>query len=1041
MADSTDALALSDGPAAEPRAATPSVTAVVVAHDPGEWFEETLDSIVTQDYPRIDIVVVDTFGGEDDEGTLDERVRTVAPRATMVDASDTGGFGAAANTVLETDVDSAFLLVCHDDVRLASDTVRILVTEALRSNAGIAGPKLVHWDRPDRLQHVGLQVDQFAAWADVIEPDELDQEQYDAVTDVFAVPSACLLVRAPLFAAIGGFDPGIDRRGDDVDLCWRAQLAGARVLVVPDAVVAHREDMRARLGVDDVRRTRARHQLRTVLVTGGRLRLLRAVPLLALLSVAEMLLALFTGRLGQVKDVFEAWTWNLRRLDEIRRRRAGLNPHVTASRSDIAAAQVAGSVRINAFVRGQIGRGDRAFGREIVSAIRTGTTRFSLIAWGLVVLYVLFGSRSLIGSGVPVMGDFAAFPESGGALIDTWWSSWRERDLGSVGSAPTGLGLLGLLSVVLGGAVGLVRTLWVLGPIFVGLAGAWRLLSVTGSRRAQIGTLVGYVAVPLPWAAVGSGSWSALGMYAAAPWVLRALLEIQAGAPFRGPRGPVRPLASAVVAGGAAVGLVGIFDPTVAVVTVVLACGLVAGALVAVNPSGVVRLVAGSVGVALVAGLLALPFTLDLLLNGFPWHPFAGGRGGAASGVSLVDLIRFSPGPHEPGLFVWAFAVPMAVPLLVGRAWRFDLAVRLWFVALAAWASGYAAVRGWVPFGLPSPAVLVGPAAIAVAGLCGVAVSSLEHDLRRSGFGWRQAMLPVAAAAAVLALLPSVALLESGRWELPRGGYARVLPLADPAIDGSYRIIWIAHPDNLPAEGVPLSGDMAWMASTDGLPDITEASHTPDRGSAEEVEAVLRRIVAGETSRAGRLLGGLAVRYVITLDRLAPAPFSAPETGVPVPANLAETFDTQLDLRRLPGTNSAIGVYENTEWIPLRAAAVAGFDDGIDEVADLRFTAMGSHLGVLPGTGNRLEGAIPDQTEVFVAQTPDLGWTFEVDGEQAARRRAMGWATAYVPTAGGGTGVLSYETPRWRQFAVLGQLILILGTAGFVLRRATGTVD
>ena len=99
----------------EPRAATPSVTAVVVTHDPGAWFEETLDSIVTQEYPRLDLVVVDGTGG----GGLDERVRAVAPNATLIDASDTDGFAAAANTVLETDIESAFLLVCHDDVALA----------------------------------------------------------------------------------------------------------------------------------------------------------------------------------------------------------------------------------------------------------------------------------------------------------------------------------------------------------------------------------------------------------------------------------------------------------------------------------------------------------------------------------------------------------------------------------------------------------------------------------------------------------------------------------------------------------------------------------------------------------------------------------------------------------------------------------------------------------------------------------------------------------------------------------------------------------
>lgn len=1039
MAEPTDDRARIDATAAESRAATPSVTAVVVAHEPGAWFEETLDSLVTQDYPRLELVVVDARGAVEGEVTIDERVRAVAPAATIIDASDTDGFGAAANTVLETDIDSAFLLVCHDDVALDPDAVRTLVTEALRSNIGVAGPKIVHWEKPDLLQHVGLQVDQFAAWADVVEVNELDQEQYDAVTDVFAVPSACVLIRTSLFAAIGGFDPRITRRGDDVDLCWRAQLAGARVMVVPDAKVRHREDMRARLGLDDVRRTRARHQLRTVLVTGGRLRLLATLPLLALLNVAEILIALVTARFSQVSDVVGSWTWNLGRLSEIRRRRAGLRPHITASPKDLAALQVAGSVRINAFVRGQIGRGTRTFGRDIVTAMRTGTTRFSAIAWALVVMFVLFGSRNLFTAGIPAIGDLAAFPDSGGDLVDTWWSSWRSRDVGSVGSTPSGYGLLGVASVVLGGSVGLVRTLWILGPIFIGLIGAWRVLAVTGSRRAQIGTLVAYVALPLPWGALAAGSWSALGMYAAAPWVLRSLLEAQASAPFRTVSGPVRPLASAAAAGGIAVGLIGIFDPTVAIVTVVLSAGLVAGALVAVNPTGLIRLLGGSVLAALIAGFLALPFTLDLLLNGLPWHPFAGGSTGAGDDTRLLDLVRFAVGPGDVGVFIWAFAVPMAVPLLVGRAWRFDLAVRLWFVALTSWALAYVAVRGWVPFGLPSVAVLIGPAAIAVAALCGVAVSALEHDLRRAGFGWRQAMLPAAAVAAVVAVFPSVALLETGRWEVGRGDYSRVLPLADPGIDGSYRIIWVGHPDHLPAEGVALDDDVAWVATVDGLPDITETSHTADRGSAAEIERVLDAVAAGETSRAGRLLSGLSVRYLITVDRLAPAPFSADDAAVPIPVALAETLDTQLDLRRLPGVNSAARVYENTEWMPMRAAAVAGFDDGIDDLFDLGVNPLGSNIGVLVGTADRIAGPLPDQTELLVTQTPDDGWSLTVDGSTAAKRRSLGWATSFVPSAGG-EAVLAYDTPRWRQLVVLAQLLGVTGAFGFVLRRLTGAV-
>ncbi len=1018
----------------EQRAATPSVTAVVVAHDPGAWFEEALDSIVTQDYPRLDVVVVDGTA----DGGLAERVRAVAPDATLIDASDTVGFAAAANTVLETDVESAFLLVCHDDVALASDAVSVLVTEALRSNAGAAGPKLVEWEHPEVLQHVGFVVDQFAAAAEMIEPAERDQEQYDRVRDVFAVPTACVLVRTGLFAAIGGFDPGITRRGEDVDFCWRAQLAGARVLVVPDARVRHRSDLVGRTGVDDIRRTRARHQLRTVLVTGGRVRLLGTLPLLMLLSLAEIIVAAFTARFGQVRDIVSAWTWNLSRLEEVRRRRAGLRPKITVSPGEIRAGQESGSVRINAFVRGQIGRRDRAFGEELITVMRTGTTQFSVLTWALVLGLIVFGSRSLIGGGVPAVGDFVAFPESSGNLIDTWWSSWRDRDLGSVGSTPTGFGLLGILAAVLGGSLGLVRTLWVLGPVLFGLIGAWRILSVTGSRRAQIATLVAYAALPLPWAAIAGASWTTLGVFATAPWVLRALLEAQACAPFRSAAGPTRGLVSASVAAGVAVGLAGIFDPVVAIVTVLVAAGLMAGALVAINPTGVVRLAAALVGAALVGALLTLPVSIELLRSGLPWHPFTDGRTGDASTEPLTDLLRFAIGPDSAALFTWAFVVPMTVPLLVGRAWRFELAVRLWFVALVAWGIALAAVHGALPFGVPEPGVLVAPAAVAVAALCGLCVSAIEYDLRRDGFGWRQVLLPVVIGAAVIAALPGISGIADGRWGLGRGGYENVLPLADPALDGSYRVLWIGHPDHLPAQGSPFVADMAWVATIDGLPDITERTIPAHRGAYEQVELVLDAILEGDTSRAGRLLGGLGVRYLVAVERLAPAPFSDIDDARPLPVALVETLDTQLDLRRLAGVNSALRIYENTEWTPVRAAAVSTFDEGRTSLFDLQVAPITGTIGVLVGDGSRLEGTIPDGVELFVAQTTNGGWRLEIAGVEAAQRRSLDWATTFVPSSRGGEAVLAYTTPRWKQLVVIVQLLALLGTVGLAVRRLIG---
>ena len=37
----------------------PPVVAVVVAHDPGPWFEETLASLDSQDYAELSVLVLD----------------------------------------------------------------------------------------------------------------------------------------------------------------------------------------------------------------------------------------------------------------------------------------------------------------------------------------------------------------------------------------------------------------------------------------------------------------------------------------------------------------------------------------------------------------------------------------------------------------------------------------------------------------------------------------------------------------------------------------------------------------------------------------------------------------------------------------------------------------------------------------------------------------------------------------------------------------------------------------------------------------------
>ncbi|HMS79255.1 MAG TPA: LPS assembly protein LptD, partial [Burkholderiaceae bacterium] len=91
---------------------------------------------------------------------------------------------------------AAFYALLHDDVALDPDALRALVEEAFRSNAGIIGPKLVDWHDPRQLLQVGVGADKTGALAPLNERHELDQEQHDAIRDVFAIPGGCTVVRA-----------------------------------------------------------------------------------------------------------------------------------------------------------------------------------------------------------------------------------------------------------------------------------------------------------------------------------------------------------------------------------------------------------------------------------------------------------------------------------------------------------------------------------------------------------------------------------------------------------------------------------------------------------------------------------------------------------------------------------------------------------------------------------------------------------------------------------------------------------------------------
>ena len=68
---------------------------------------------------------------------------------------------------------------------------------------------------------------------------EKDSGQYDTPTDVLWVTGACLAVRASVWNSLEGLDDRFFAHMEEIDLCWRMQLEGWKVTVVPESTVYH----------------------------------------------------------------------------------------------------------------------------------------------------------------------------------------------------------------------------------------------------------------------------------------------------------------------------------------------------------------------------------------------------------------------------------------------------------------------------------------------------------------------------------------------------------------------------------------------------------------------------------------------------------------------------------------------------------------------------------------------------------------------------------------------------------------------------------
>jgi GT2 family glycosyltransferase len=1023
VVDAPDSPAADADPEGPAPAAPPAVVAVVISHDPGPAFEETLVSLRDQDYRSLSILVVDAASTTDPTPAI----ARIVPSAYVRRLDTDPGFAGAANEVLQVVEGAAFYLFCHDDVALALDAVRAMVEEAFRSNAGVVAPKFVQWDDPSRILSVGETTDKTGVRAALVERGELDQEQHDAVRDVFCAPAGCTLVRSDLFKVLRGFDAAMPALGEDLDLSWRAQVVGARVIAAPAAVVRHAEISAAERPTANARQYVVRHRVRTMLTCYGRWHRIRIVPQAIVLSLLEAVYGVLAGRRDLARDLVAAWRWNIANRAERKANREALDAIRQLPDSEVRRLQVRGSARLAAFVRGQLGgHGDdrvqsvTSAGRDFAESIRRGPQRTTVAVWAAVVVVLAFGTRQLVLGRFPAFADFSAFPSRPWTLFTEWFSGWRTAGLGSESPAPTAFAILGGLGVVFLGAMSVLRRVLFIAPLVVGVAGAWRLAPELRSTRARLVGLVTYLAVPLPYDAFARGRWGGLLVWAAAPWIVRLLVLVSGTTPFDGPRPSSR---RTIVGFGVVLALLAAFVPIVLFTVPIVAIGLGLGSLLAGDRRGSLAPITVALASAGVALVLHLPWTLDFLLPGTQWSAIGGVKSGASTGIA--DLLRFHIGPIGGGAVGFAFLVAAALPLVIGREWRLSLAARAWALATTCWAVAWVGQQSWFPLALGPPDALLAPAAVGLALSAALGVVAFEIDLPGYRFGWRQGASVVAAAALALGTVPVLIAMFDGRWHAPDQSLESVLGFVqdEQATAGPFRVVWLGDPEVLPLAGWRLDDGVAYATTDNGLPLVDGRWAGSSEGATSLIADAIHLAERHDTSRLGRLLAPMGIRYLVISGQSAPGS----DARRPLPADVERALAEQLDLQEVLN-DPELHVYRNVSWAPVRtalrpdAAQASTISPYFDSAATVDLA------GSAPVLTDRVEhtsaqGPVDAGTTVYVADASSPNWALRVGGADMPRAKAFGWANSFAVDRSG-VATLRFNTPILRYAFLLLQVAL-----------------
>ncbi|MCK5919536.1 MAG: glycosyltransferase family 2 protein, partial [Methylococcales bacterium] len=213
----------------------PAISIIIPNWNGKQHLTACLTSLRRQTFQKYEVIVADNGSTDGSQ----ELIRADYPDVRLIELGRNIGFTGACNAGWHAARGDVIILLNNDTEVDSGWLGQIMAAFAMYPEVGIVASKMLLFDKRDHFHTAGdyYRVDGIPGNRGVWQQ---DVGQYDSAEYVFSACGGSSAYRRTLIDQIGFLDNDFFFSCEDVDLAWRAQIAGWRTLYLPDAIVYHK---------------------------------------------------------------------------------------------------------------------------------------------------------------------------------------------------------------------------------------------------------------------------------------------------------------------------------------------------------------------------------------------------------------------------------------------------------------------------------------------------------------------------------------------------------------------------------------------------------------------------------------------------------------------------------------------------------------------------------------------------------------------------------------------------------------------------------